>query len=265
MDAKRDLHVVSLFYKLRPSDRVTYVDPVPPVEFETEEARFRLAEGRLTCEMQIHFSTADEARAVVGPVLRAWEADSDLRRTRGELRFNFDGATIIDRSSPPGAIRGQLNALLGEVALSAAGTVSFHVTQKRYPEPPGTFRLNPDAGSILLRYQGYLDGREPLQSMAYFCLTVLEASTGASENKRSAAAMKYGIEKSILRKMGDLTSEKRGDRSSARKATAGPAQPLTGPEAAWIEAALKKFVWRAGDIRPAAELSLITMADLPKL
>jgi len=42
-------------------------------------------------------------------------------------------------------------------------TLSCDVTRVRYPEPPpGTFRLSADAESILLRYEGYLNGREPL-------------------------------------------------------------------------------------------------------
>ena len=93
------------------------------------------------------------------------------------------------------------------------------MTFPHYPRPPGTFRLSPDAESILLRYHGYLDGREPLLAMAYFCLTVLEASTRATKGKRASAAKKYKTEEKVLRKMGDLTSEKHGDRSSARKAT----------------------------------------------
>lgn len=276
MDAKPDFHVVFLRYKLRPSDQVTYVSPTP-VEFETEEGRFRLAEGKLTCELKSHFSTAKEAQAVVVPVLRAWEVDADLRRTRGELRFEFDGADIIDRSPlPPGVIRGHLHALTGEVALSAAGTVSFHLTRVHYPEPPGTFRLNPDAESILLRYQGYLDGREPLLAMGYFCLTVLFASASSSSASRTTrdtrpgrakvrmAAKKYRIEEAVLRKMAELTT-RRGDRTSARKATAGPALPLTSPEKAWLEAALQKFIWRLGDTRPVTALPVITLADLPRL
>jgi len=77
-----------------------------------------------------------------------------------------------------------------------------------------TFRLNPDAESILLRYHGHLDGREPLPAMAYFCLTVLEAKTGG----RESAARAYRIEKAVLNRMGELTSL-RGDRLTARKAT----------------------------------------------
>src|SRR6266853_5171822 len=101
-----DFHVVSLRYALRSNDRVTYVSP-PPVEVETEEARLRLAEGSVTCEMKTHFQTAEAARAVVEPILRAWEVDADLRWNQGELRFKFEGADIVDRSpAPPGATHG---------------------------------------------------------------------------------------------------------------------------------------------------------------
>ena len=258
VDGKPDFHVVALRYKLRPSDQVTYVNPAA-VEFETHEVRFGLTEGKLTCEMKGHLPTTEEARSVVEPVLRAWEVDADLRWNRGQFRFEFDGADIIDRSPiPPGVVRGHAHVLLGAASVSAVGTVSFHVTRSHYPEPPGTFRLNPDAESILLRYQGYLGGREPLLSMAYFCLTVLEANAG----NRASAAVMYRVDKPVLRKMGELTT-RRGDRLSARKAVAGPAQPLTGAEGAWLEAALKALIWRVGDTRDATALPLITLADLP--
>ncbi len=263
VDAKPDFHVVSLRYNLQPSDQVTYVSP-PPVEFETEEVRFRLADGKLACEMKTHFSTAEAARSVVEPILRAWEVDADLRWNRGEIRFKFDGAGIIDRSpAPPGVIRGHAHMIAGVTTMCAVGTVSVHVSRDRYPEPPGTFRLNPDAESILLRYQGYLGGREPLLSMAYFCLTVLEATIRGS-NRRKRAATAYRIEEGVLRKIGDLTSC-RGDRSIARKAPAGPVQPLTSPESAWLETVVKTLIWRLGDTRDATALPLITLSDLPRL
>ena len=260
IDVGPDLHVVSLHYAVCSTDRVTYVSP-PPVEFETEEVRFRLAEGNVTCDMKAHFPTAEAARAVVEPVLRAWEVDADLRRNQGELRFKFSRAEIMDRSpAPPGVIRGRSNAILGEVASSAVGTVSVHVSRSHYPAPPSSFRLNPDTESILLRYQGYLGGHEPLLSMAYFSLTVLEAKCGG----RTPAAAAYRIEDAVLRKLGELAS-RRGDRSSARKATARPVQPLTGPESAWLEVAVKTLIWRLGDTRKAKALPLITMSDLPGL
>jgi hypothetical protein len=231
------------------------------VEFETEEARFRLADGYVMCDMKTHFATAEGARAVVEPILRAWEVDTDLRWSQGDLRFTFDGAEIIDRSpAPPGVIHGHAQLIAGVGAFSATGTVSFHVSRRNYPEPPGTFRLNPDAESILLRYQAYLGGREPLLSMAYFCLTVLEANAGG----RVPAATANRIEEAVLKKLGELAT-RRGDRSNARKASAGPVQLLTASESAWVEAAVKALIWRLGDTRKATALPLLTMSDLPKL
>ena len=261
VDSGPDLHVVSLRYALLSTELITYVNP-PPVEFETEEARFRLADGSVTCDMKTHFPTAAAARAVVEPILRAWEVDADLRRKQGELQFKFDRAEIIDRSpAPPGVIRAHLVAPAPAIsACLIGGTVSVHESRDHYPEPPGTFRLNPDAESILLRYQGCLAGREPLLSMAYWCLTVLEANAGG----RKLAATDYRIEEAVLRMMGELTS-RRGDRLSARKATAGPAQPLTGPESAWLAAAVKTLIWRLGDTRKPPALPLITMSDFPRL
>ena len=259
VDAKPDFHVVSLRYKLLPSDRVTYVSP-PPVEFEEEEVRFRLADGKLTCEMKTHFPTVEAARAVVERILRAWEADADLRWNQGELGFKFDRAEVIDGSPlPPGVIRVHVQ---GAAATFAVGTVSVHVSRNHYPEPPGTFRLNPDAESLLLRYQGYLGGREPLLSMAYFSYTVLTANAPGN-GRRKRAASKYRIHVDVLRKMGDLTSC-RGDRSTARKAAAA-GQPLTDPESAWLQAAVKTLIWRLGDTHSATVLPLITLSDLPRL
>ncbi len=57
----------------------------------------------------------------------------------------------------------------------------------------------------------FLDGQEPLLSMANFCLTVLEWDAGG----RPAAASKYNVNLEVLRKLGYLVSE-RGDVSTAR-------------------------------------------------
>jgi hypothetical protein len=155
-----DPHVAFVRYTLRPCDRVSYNDPLP-VEFETDEARFRLAEGKLTCKMKAHFPTVDEACRALGPTLRAWEVDADLRWGRGELRFTFDGANVIDRALAPPGVTDVSVFLVGAALVAASGTPSVNVTRANYPPPPPhTFRLNPEGESILARYQGYLDGRE---------------------------------------------------------------------------------------------------------
>ena len=253
-----DLHVVSLRFLLRHNERVTYVNP-KPLEFETDEACFQLADGNLTCEMKTHFSTAEAARLAVDPILKAWEADADLQSNRaGELRFEFGGAEIVDRSpTVPGVIRGNIHVVLRPLRVSGE-IVSAHAERDHYPEPPGTFRLNPDVESMVHRYLNYQNELEPLSGMAYFCLTVFEAQAGG----RREAAKTYEIQKAVLDMIGKLTS-KYGSPSTARKART--LRPLTGPERAWLEAAVRKLILRLGETHTAARLPLITMSDLPSL
>ena len=253
-----DLHVSALRYTLRPNEQLTYVNPQLR-EFETLDARFRLADGKLTCEMKAHYSKAEEARSVVEPTLRAWEVDADLRYGKDALRFVFKGANIIDRTPAIGG-EARLHLHVADIMTMSDIAVSAHITRGSYPEPPpSTFRLNPDAESVFFRYRGYLDGREPLTSMAYFCLTVLEAKAGG-KNKRKNAAKLYAIDKAVLDKMGELSTVY-GDRLTARKAN--PVRALTGPESTWLDAAVKMLIWRIGDTRNTSALPLITMADLP--
>jgi hypothetical protein len=254
-----DLHVMSLRYSVQPDERFSYDNP-PPIRFESQEARFHLDAGILTCEMKIHCADVDTARKAVEPILRAWETDTDLRQTRGQLRFKFDRPEIIDRSPAPlGTVSGVAAVIVGEAMISATGSVSFHLTSTAYPEPPPEFfRLNPDAESLLQRYYGYLDRREPLQAMAYFCLTLLTANSGGLDK----AEAKYRVHRDVLRKISELSST-RGNRLNARKADA--VQPLSGAESAWLEAAVRMLIRRLADTRPFSGLPLITMTNLPTL
>ena len=64
------------------------------------------------------------------------------------------------------------------------------------------------------RYTGYLQGREPLTSMAYFCLTML---TKHLNKGRKKAATKYRIGDSILKDIERLSSIKVGLRGHGRR------------------------------------------------
>jgi hypothetical protein len=254
-----DLHVVALIYRLQLSDHVSYAEPTPLV-FENEAARFRLEKDQLRCEMKLHVATLEEARAFVDPVLRNWEMEVELARGRGELRFTYENAEIIDRTPAiPGVIRGHVIVTLQDALLVSTGNVTCHITRKNYPEPPVGFCLTPDAESILLRFRGYQDGREPVLSMAYFCLTVVLSAGGGLSN----AAKAFGIAQSVLRKLGDLTSNRR-DRGIARKAHA-TSQPLTDAEHRWIVATIKQLILRLCDSPRCYERKQLTMADLPPL
>jgi len=62
-----DFHVVALRYRLQPGDHVSYPNP-PPLAFENEVARFGLEKNQLRCEMKLHVTTSEEARALAAPV-----------------------------------------------------------------------------------------------------------------------------------------------------------------------------------------------------
>ena len=141
------------------------------------------------------------------------------------------------------------------------GAAEAHVVgMSHYPAPAKHFVLTPNAESLWLRYVGFLEGREPLLSMAYFCLTVLESASGS----RGAASKRYRISEKVLRKLGELTAT-RGDRLSARKATARPQQSLSGAESAWIQSVVKALILRAGEEIYADSSYWIDFPDLPAI
>jgi hypothetical protein len=209
--------------------------------------------------MRTHCDDISDALALIEPVLRSWEANADLTLSREEVRFDFVTADVVDRA-PLLAGSGRMRVLAAQTGHFAVGgmNVTLCAERARYPEPPYRFRLTPDAKSLLDRYNGYLDGREPLPAMAYFCLTMLEAIAGS----RPGAAKHFGIDSKVLSKVGEVTAN-RGDLLTARKGRA--IQPLTSKERAWLEAAVRAFIYRVGDTRPISTLPTLTMADLPKL
>jgi hypothetical protein len=242
--------IMTLHYSVQANDKVSYLK-LCAAHFERAEASFQLSDNKLTCKMKGHFASPENARAVVEPVLRAWEVATDLQRSRGELRFSFVGADIIDEH---GVVVCPVSAPSG----TSARMDPLPITRTEYPEPPsGSFRLNAEARTILHRYEGYLEQREPLQAMAYFCLTVLE---GKGHHKRRNAADKYNIDIAVLDMIGNLTTE-HGDDLNARKASA--ARPLTPAQQTWLEAAVKKLILQLATSE--AERSKLEMSNLPNL
>lgn len=254
-----DFHVVSLTYSMMTSDKLDFDNP-PPLDFNTNESTFHLADAKLTCRMKVHFSTTEEARAAVEPVLRAWEVEADLRVGIRALRFDLESADVVNRTlGPAGVARGHAH-VTGVSGLGAVGTMSPKVTLWSYPMPSPDFRVTPNVSTLYYRYQGFREGREPLQAMAYFCLTVLRVFSGG----QSKAAAAYKIHNSVLGKLGELSSA-RGDSTTARKMSKAPMRALSGGEIVWIEEAIKQIIRRMGDQRPVTALPLITMKDLPSV
>jgi hypothetical protein len=245
----------------------------PPVEWHTNAFHLRLENGLATLEIIEHYPSEKAARAQVEPYLRAWEVNEALKLAGyREFWFEFDSPDIIDRNPLPPPESPYVVEGSGKFEARASIRAKGQVIRQRYPAPPEDFILSPDAETLWIRYLGYLNGREPLAAASYMCLTILEASaqrdpraTGGSKRKKTANL--FSIDRKVLDKLGELTSNV-GDSQNARKAPEnGEFRPHTSAEVAWVKAAIRALILRVGqyDADPNRPLPKLTMADLPKL
>ena len=253
-----DPHVVALVYRFADDRSVDYSE-APPLDHEDEQFRLHI-EGQLVCfELKEHCATLEAARTVVEPYIRNWELDAGLRTRRFKLRF--ERPEIVDRSPTPGTKGLSAYVSSGESSTQAA----VAVVALEYPRPPSGLTLDPDNRDVLTmyhRYTGYLEKREPLTSMAYFCLTML---TEYLSKGREAAASEYRIERKIFDEIGDLSTN-RGGPAGARKAD-GVSQDLTAHESNFLREAVKVMIRRVAEVAydPDKDLPLIRRSDLPSL
>jgi hypothetical protein len=103
--------------------------------------------------------------------------------------------------------------------------------------------------------------------MAYFCLTVIEASMGAPrKGQRRRAATTYGFDPAVLDKLGDLVSDV-GDAETRRKQHAKDPRPYTDAEAKWMRAVARMMMLRMGEwaFDQNKMFNVLTMNDFPDL
>lgn len=234
-----DPHVVSVIYHVDHDSSVDYMS-ASPLCHETEQFRICIEDGTARFELKEHFATAEAACEVVEPYIEKWEFEAGLRTRPDQFKLHFGHAEIIDRNPPPptpGTI--SISATFSSPPVSMSVAVTKVATN--YPAPPSECASdpnNPDVITMYHRYELYRLGREPLVSMAYFCLTVLEE--GFQNNRRGKAAQKYCIDKSILDKIGELTGKKGG--LDARKAI-GTKTELTTQEQQFLKKSLAKIIF----------------------
>lgn len=262
----RDPHLVSLRYRLLSPPNVSYRDP-PLLDFGNEFGHFTLAAEELRWEPAEHFASKEAGRTAVEPFLRAWELELDLRGGYRDVRFEYVEGELRDRN-PPGPGESQtILASAGELILTGEAA-ELLVTRVAYPSPPERLRVTPDVDVMAYRYRQFREGREPLTSMAQFCLTVLEVAglreTVTQTGKRQAAGTRFNVEFAVLRKLGELCEQ--GDATQARKAKPNePWRPLTASENRWIEECVKALIRQAGEGVTAPPPTRVTLASLPAL
>lgn len=258
-----DPHVNALHYRVVLREDVDY-DNAATLSETTEDFEFSFDGKTAVFKMKEHYSTDNEAKAVVEKYLRAWDILIGLEQDPEDFKLVFDHADIIDRS-PDTNDRNALN--LQAHVLSAHVVISDHVyvnvSRCKYPSFPMNFSASPDAETMYLRYKAYRQNREILTSMAYMSLTVLEASAGG----RKEASSKYNIKYAVLDTLGKLTSNK-GNSAEARKFPKdGIYEPLRNKEKDWIFLVIKALIRRVGEYAhdPRAKLKQLSMCDFPDL
>jgi hypothetical protein len=121
--------------------------------------------------------------------------------------------------------------------------------------------VSPDVETLWRRYEGYLEGKEPISSMANFCLTLVKQRGSG----RKGAAKLLGIAFDVLRKLDELAATK-GDEKTARKVPRGGFTSYTPREVRWMEAAVRAIIRRLGELPAGRDgQPTVTIADLPAL
>ena len=233
-DTMVDPQVVALTYRIEHGRSVAYDDP-PPLIREESQFRLQVKGERARFKLKEHFATERDARDAVAEYIDSWQMSADLQGGPDSLRLFFQDSEIVDRQPRPGVVRLRTSIRSGIPRVSAR----LQVVRSKYPEPPKDRNFqHPDVKTMHMRYIGYRRGKEPLASMAYFCLTVLE-HTVVGSNRRRKVAGEWRIEETVLGRISKLSSTRGG--STARKAD-GVERPLTCEESRFLDEATKSII-----------------------
>ena len=257
-------HVVALIYDVDHGPRVGYKSTAHLVReedkftitIEQKEVRFRLKE---------HHSTEESALQVVEQYVHRWEFSAGLARGPGAFRLKYREPEIVDLEPTPGVVE------IGGIsrhAIRAGGEIS--ITYSEYPPPPVEICVSPNVQSMYDRFMKYHDRMEPLPSVAYFCVTVLDQESARLSGKGGKGSEKQtaqtcGISRKVLRKIRDLSTNK-GGAAAARKAS-GLQLELTDQEVRFLKKAIRRIILRAAEVAHSTGTTrdTLTLADLPKV
>jgi len=214
----------------------------------------------LEVEPSQHFASKEQALAIIEPCLRAWEINRDLIGNWGEIRFTFDHAEMEDRNPPPPGPGRIMGCEAGSYAL-AFSDVHSEVVKTKYSAPPENFDWSTELDITYQRWKDYLEGKEPLLSMANFIISYMTNIPGGEK----AARDRYCIYRNVLKKIRRLCAYK-GTPATARKAPPNNVfVDLTDEEREWLIKAIPAVIHRIGEHAAGADVKMLSMSDLPTL
>jgi hypothetical protein len=133
------------------------------------------------------------------------------------------------------------------------------IIRNNYPPPPNAFISTEDVEQAHYRWRNLTSGKEPLQSMTYFLVTLLERRAGGDRTK---ATKIFKISKPVIKTLARLSSDKTHGLDSRKAAFTDSANEITDGEVNWLNVAIPKIIFRLGAHATGAQLTEITMTDL---
>ena len=153
-DYFRDPHVVSLRYRIEPSEGVTFGDDTGSIEREFEAFRLSVTHETATAHLKDHHATEDGAREVVEEYLRRWQIYEAVRPMGTGVMFSFEEAEVVDRAPPRIYAMARVAPMIGSHAWAEV------VRELRFPDLPEAFAMSSDVEVMWTLYEGYLQGRD---------------------------------------------------------------------------------------------------------
>ena len=230
-------HVEALIYVVE-HDKSSNYSLAKTIEVEHTTFCLKLEDSEARFELKEHYSTWQQAQRAIQPFIKQWQLRASLESGPGTFALKFKQAEMIDRKPTPGVTSVSPSPISFHFAISSP-TVTV---SRQYPQPPLERRMNidnPDVQTILQRYIGYRQGREPLPAMAYFCYEVFAKRLGKDAKH---AATKHKISHKLVDRVRNLASTKGGDQARHQF---GICHPLTQPRSPVLQKAVSAMIVRA--------------------
>jgi len=266
----KQIRVEKLIYDFVPPKNVNY-ENAPALEITQDSWTGVLDNNILTCYVTKEYSSVEDARKIVEEYLQLWEFASCFGSQENRIKFKFKDAEVKEIDFEPAQSD---DSVIIEKLGTAFGVGSAHPLKttlfvNKYPQPPQNgLKITPNVETLQHRYINFLEDKECLTSMAYFCLTLVEVFCGKKRGRRKSAATNLCVDLDVLDTIGELSSTK-GDEKTARKfPTKGP---MSQNEEAWLKVAIRRLILQLAKYEHAKENNLLddlqslAMKDLPEL
>ena len=244
-----DPHVVALIYTITHGQSVDY-SAAKPMDHEEPDFHVKIANEKVRFEFKKRHATVEPARRSIEEYICAWEVAAGLKGGANCFQLKYDDAQIEDRNPTPGVAALNGSPLRSEVTISKA---DITLSLSHYPSPPSRMKITPDVQLMYDRYMNYLQDRDPLTSMAYFCWTMVKDNP----------TTKTDFSRKVCHTIGRLSQG--GGPKSARKREGIDKEPLTDQDCRFLIEAIKAIILRASERAhdPDSDLPQISMSDLP--